>query len=126
VSLSPVDGEDDDGDEDDGEAHEDGDQEVHVQVERDHGLHELGVATCGAEVDMVIRDLIMFHLHNPADEEMSYGATHKKGLTLISGLPDFSWRNLPRRGKICIPIDHKILLNVYKIYPMAVKYSKWP
>jgi hypothetical protein len=27
-----------------------------------------------------------------------------------SGLPDFSWRNIPKRGKI---------------YPMSTKYTKW-
>jgi len=44
VSLLPVNGQDDDGDEDDSEADEDSDQEVHVQVERDDSLNELGVA----------------------------------------------------------------------------------
>jgi hypothetical protein len=35
------------------------------------------------------------------------------------GLPDFSWYNTPKRGKIHIQNDHKI-------YQMAVKYFQWP
>jgi hypothetical protein len=45
--------------------------------------------------------------------------TRKQG----AGLPDFSWHNIPKLGKIyqlttTLPNDHKI-------YLMAVKYSKW-
>jgi hypothetical protein len=39
-------------------------------------------------------------------------------------LPDFSWQNIPKRGKI-----YQItttLQNCFKIYQMTVKYSKWP
>lgn len=46
VSFLPVDCEYNNGDEDDGQANEDGDQEVHVQIEGNHSLNKLGVATC--------------------------------------------------------------------------------
>jgi hypothetical protein len=35
-----------------------------------------------------------------------------------SGMPDFPWYKIPKRGKN-IPIDHKI-------YQIAVKYTNWP
>ena len=46
MSLLPVDSQDDDSDQDDGQANQDGDQEFHVQVERDDGLNEFGVTPC--------------------------------------------------------------------------------
>jgi hypothetical protein len=36
-------------------------------------------------------------------------------------LPDSSWHNVPKRGKL----THNIT-NGLKMYQMAVKYSKWP
>jgi hypothetical protein len=45
VSLFPVDRQDDDSDEDDGQTNENGDQEVHVQIQGNHGLDEFGIAT---------------------------------------------------------------------------------
>jgi hypothetical protein len=41
-----------------------------------------------------------------------------------AGLPDFSWHNIPKRGKI-----YQIttpLPNGHIIYLMTLKYSKWP
>jgi hypothetical protein len=41
-----------------------------------------------------------------------------------AGLPDFSWRNIPKRGEI-----YQItttLPNGHRIYQRNVKYSKWP
>jgi hypothetical protein len=35
-----------------------------------------------------------------------------------TGLPDLSCYNVPKRGKIYVP-------NSQKIYPMAIKYTKW-
>jgi hypothetical protein len=46
VSFLSVDCEYNDGDEDDGQANENGDQEVHVQIEGNHSLNKLGVTTC--------------------------------------------------------------------------------
>jgi hypothetical protein len=40
-----------------------------------------------------------------------------------SGLPDSSWHNIPKRGKI-YQISTK-LLNDLKIYPTGIIYSKW-
>jgi hypothetical protein len=45
VSLFPVDRQDDDSDEDDGQTNENGDQEVHVQIQGNHGLNKFGIAT---------------------------------------------------------------------------------
>ena len=45
MSLFPVDRQDDDSDEDDGQTNENGDQEVHVQIQGNHGLDEFGIAT---------------------------------------------------------------------------------
>jgi hypothetical protein len=41
-----------------------------------------------------------------------------------SGLPDFSWRNIPKRGKIYQIAT--ILRNGHKLYQMTVKYSQCP
>jgi hypothetical protein len=41
-----------------------------------------------------------------------------------AGLPDFSWYNIPNRGKIYHMITK--LSNAHKIYPTGVKYSKRP
>jgi hypothetical protein len=50
------------------------------------------------------------------------------GLSTISdpkpGLPDLSWLNVPKRGKIYQIIT--TLPNGHKVYQMTVKYSKWP
>ena len=46
MSFLSVDCEYNNGDEYDGQANEDGDQEVHVQIEGNHSLNKLGVATC--------------------------------------------------------------------------------
>jgi hypothetical protein len=35
-----------------------------------------------------------------------------------TGLPDFSWYNIPKR--------RKIMPNNHKMYQMATKYTKWP
>jgi hypothetical protein len=43
---------------------------------------------------------------------------HTGGATeSVTGLPDFSWNNIPKRGKI-LPKD-------YKIYQLAAKHTKW-
>jgi hypothetical protein len=38
-----------------------------------------------------------------------------------SGLPDFSWHNIPKREKWTQNIP-----NGHKIDKLAVKYTKWP
>jgi hypothetical protein len=53
------------------------------------------------------------------------GRTKERGFDrLIPGLPDFSWYNIPKRGKN-IPNDYKITKG-HKTYPMVVKYFKRP
>jgi hypothetical protein len=39
-------------------------------------------------------------------------------------LPDFSWQNIPKRGKIYQITT--IFPSGHKIFQMPVKYSKWP
>ena len=46
MSFLSVDSEYNNSDENDGQTNEDGDQEVHVQIEGNHSLNKLGVATC--------------------------------------------------------------------------------
>ena len=58
MSLLPVDSQDDDRDQDDGQANQDGDQEVHVQVERDDGLNEFGVTPCKKRHCVMLIDVI--------------------------------------------------------------------
>jgi hypothetical protein len=41
-----------------------------------------------------------------------------------AGLPDFSWHNIPKQGKIYQVTT--TLQNGQRIFQMAVKYSKWP
>jgi hypothetical protein len=41
-----------------------------------------------------------------------------------AGLPDFSWHNIPKRGKIYLITT--TLPNGHKILQMAVKYPEWP
>jgi hypothetical protein len=43
---------------------------------------------------------------------------------LTAGLPDISWYNLPKRGKIYQMTT--VLPNSQKYTKTAVKYSKWP
>jgi hypothetical protein len=38
-------------------------------------------------------------------------------IVVTAGLPDFSWYNIPKRGKY-IPTYHKV-------YQIATKYTKW-
>jgi hypothetical protein len=40
-------------------------------------------------------------------------------------LPDFSWYNVPKRGEKICQMTTK-LPNAHWMYPMVVKYSKWP
>jgi hypothetical protein len=56
--------------------------------------------------------------------------TFLRSWPLWSGLPDSSWHNLPKWEKVpnC-PKNTKLpqnIPNVYKLYQMAVIYSKWP
>jgi hypothetical protein len=41
----------------------------------------------------------------------------RRYITSTAGLPDFSWRNIPKQGKI--------YLNDHRIVQMATKYTKW-
>jgi hypothetical protein len=41
-----------------------------------------------------------------------------------AGLPDFSWYNIPKWGKI-YKMTAK-LPNAHEMYPMVIKYYKWP
>jgi hypothetical protein len=42
---------------------------------------------------------------------------------LETGLPDFSWYNIPKRGKICQITTR--FQNAHNICPTVVKYSEW-
>jgi hypothetical protein len=54
-----------------------------------------------------------------SEYEQSFSAPATKfGSGFAAGLPDFSWYDIPKRGKN-IP-------NNYKIYPTAAKYTTWP
>jgi serine/threonine protein kinase len=70
-------------------------------------------------LDIVYRDLKPENIMLSKDGHVKLvsGSYTRRGHT---GLPDFSWCNIPKRGKY-VPNDKKTRPNCNKMYQMAVK-----